>query len=251
MTSGMDPSPLPGRQPRALRNTLAIIEEVVAAGPGVTAKEISAALKLPPATTYRLLNLLVGEEYLVRLPDLRGFALGRRAARLAAPTNTRPPAAVRAVVGHLRGNVRWGVHLASFTAGRLVLMDPDRDHPPSDEVVLARYLYASALGKLLLADQPDWRAMVRDLRRFTEHTIVGRTELDTELREVAASGVARQCGELRTDRGCLAVPIRDQDTGALVAGLAVSGPPDRIAEPNTDMIALLRKHADRLAPLLA
>ncbi|WP_279580893.1 IclR family transcriptional regulator domain-containing protein [Fodinicola feengrottensis] len=103
-------------------------------------------------------------------------------------------------------------------------MDPDRDHPPSDEVVLARYLYASALGKLLLADQPDWRAMVRDLRRFTEHTIVGRTELDTELREVAASGVARQCGELRTDRGCLAVPIRDQDTGALVAGLAVSGP---------------------------
>ncbi|WP_279580892.1 helix-turn-helix domain-containing protein [Fodinicola feengrottensis] len=74
MTSGMDPSPLPGRQPRALRNTLAIIEEVVAAGPGVTAKEISAALKLPPATTYRLLNLLVGEEYLVRLPDLRGFA---------------------------------------------------------------------------------------------------------------------------------------------------------------------------------
>ena len=75
-----DPLPLSGRQPRAVRSALAVLEEVVAAGPGVTAKEISAALKLPQATTYRLLNLLVGEEYLVRLPDLRGFALGRRAA---------------------------------------------------------------------------------------------------------------------------------------------------------------------------
>jgi hypothetical protein len=34
------------------------------------------------ATTYRLLNLLVGVEYLVRLPDLHGLAMGRRAARL-------------------------------------------------------------------------------------------------------------------------------------------------------------------------
>ncbi|WP_163506378.1 IclR family transcriptional regulator [Fodinicola acaciae] len=246
-----DPSPLPGRQPRAIRNALAILEEVVAAGPGVTAKEISAALKLPPATTYRLLNLLVGEEYLVRLPDLRGFALGRRAARLSLPLSTRPPAAARAIVEHLRGNVRWGVHLASFSSGRLVLIDADRDHPPTDEAVLARYPYACALGKLLLAEQPDWRAMVRELRGFTNHTVVGRAELDTNLREVASTGVARQCGELRTDRGCLAVPIRDHDTGALVAGLAVSGPPDRIAEPNTEMVALLRKHANRLAPLLS
>ncbi|HKS47065.1 MAG TPA: helix-turn-helix domain-containing protein, partial [Amycolatopsis sp.] len=73
-----DSAALSGRQPKAVRNALAVLEEVVAAGPGVTAKEISAALKLPPATTYRLLNLLVAKGYLVRLPDLRGFALGRR-----------------------------------------------------------------------------------------------------------------------------------------------------------------------------
>jgi DNA-binding IclR family transcriptional regulator len=105
MTS-LDPVPLSGRQPRAVRSALAVLEEVVASGPGVTAKEISAALKLPSATTYRLLNMLVGEEYLVRLPDLRGFALGRRAARLAPPAVTSPPAAARAVVEHLRGLVR-------------------------------------------------------------------------------------------------------------------------------------------------
>ena len=51
-------------------------------GPGVTAREISDNLAMPRATTYRLLNLLVQDEYLVRMPDLRGFALGRKVVQL-------------------------------------------------------------------------------------------------------------------------------------------------------------------------
>lgn len=245
-----DPLPLSGRQPRAVRSALAVLEEVVAAGPGVTAKEISAALKLPQATTYRLLNLLVGEEYLVRLPDLRGFALGRRAARLAVPQATAPPTAARAVVEHLRGQVRWGVHLASLRTGQVVLVDPDPDHPPSDGALLARYPHASALGKLLLAAQPDWRAVTRDLRELTQRTVTASAALSHQLAGIADSGLARQCGELRLERGCLAVPVRSPADGALVAGLALCGPADRVAEPNLDLVGLLREHADRLAPLL-
>lgn len=251
MTTPRDPLPLSGRQPRAVRSALAVLEEVVAAGPGITAKEISAALKMPQATTYRLLNLLVGEEYLVRLPDLKGFALGRRAARLAVPVTTTPPTAARAVVDHLRGMVRWGVHLASFGAGQVTLVDPDPDHPPSDAALLARYPQVSALGRLLLADQPEWRALVRELRVFTEHTVSSTSELAARIDEVAHDGIARQCGELRADRGCLAVPVRAPGDGRLVAGLALSGPANRVADPNTELVALLREHADRLAPLLA
>ncbi|MFE9764246.1 helix-turn-helix domain-containing protein [Streptomyces sp. NPDC005808] len=125
--------PLSGRQPRAVRNALSVLQQVARAGPGVTAKEISAALRLAPATTYRLLNVLVEEEYLVRMPDLRGFALGRRVASLAPP---RPvpevPAAAHAVVARLRDRVRFGVHLAGITDGRVHLTDPDPDHPPTD-----------------------------------------------------------------------------------------------------------------------
>ncbi|MFC5996249.1 IclR family transcriptional regulator [Pseudonocardia hispaniensis] len=250
MTS-LDPVPLSGRQPRAVRNALAVLEEVIASGPGVTAKEISAALKLPQATTYRVLNLLVAEEYLVRLPDLRGFALGRRAARLALPVTPALSTAVRAVVDHLRGLVRWGVHLASFSTGQVILIDPDPDHPPSDGHVLARYPQVTALGKLLLAEQPDWRALVRDLRPFTEYTVTSSAELSAQLKVIAKVGLARQCGELRADRGCLAVPVRGPGTGSLVAGLALCGPVQRVAESNDELVGLLRDHADRLAPLLA
>lgn len=249
--NALEPVPLSGRQPRAVRSALAVLEEVVAAGPGVTAKEISAALKLPQATTYRLLNLLVGEEYLVRLPDLRGFALGRRAARLALPVAPTPPAAARAVVEHLRGMVRWGVHLASFRTGQVLVVDRDEDHPPSDDAVLARHPHASALGRLLLADQPQWRAVARDLRPLTEHTVTDPAELDRCLQLVEESGVARQSGEVRADRGCIAVPVRDPASGELVAGLALCGPAARVAEPNDELLRLLREHADRLVPLLA
>ncbi|MGQ0573042.1 MAG: IclR family transcriptional regulator [Pseudonocardia sp.] len=247
----LEPLPLSGRQPRAVRSALAVLEEVVAAGPGVTAKEISAALRLPPATTYRLLNLLVGEEYLVRLPDLKGFALGRRAGRLAVPVGPAVCTAARGVLAHLRGRVRWGVHLASYHTGQVVLVDRDPDHPPSDDALLARYPHASALGLLLLAEQPDWRALARDLRGLTEHTVTAAAEVDRALTTVTRDELARQSGQVRPDRGCLAVPVRHPGDGTLVAGLALCGPATRVAEPNEDLVALLREHADRLAPLLA
>ncbi|MFJ5304323.1 IclR family transcriptional regulator [Streptomyces sp. NPDC088350] len=251
MSPPLEPASLPGRQPRAIRSAFAVLEEVIAAGPGVTAKEISAALGLPPATTYRLLNLLVAEEYLVRLPGLGGFALGRRAARLCVPVPPHLPLAARAVLDHLRNVIRWGVHLASFTTDRLVMIDPDPDHPPSDEALLGRFPHASALGHLLLAAQPDWHAVAHDLRRFTQYTITDGAELTTELKQVAETGLARQCGQLRADRGCLAVAIRHPAAGTLVAGLALSGPPARVAQPNDELVAVVREHAERLAPLLA
>lgn len=232
---------------------LHVLEHVVTAGAGVTAKEISTALRLPPATTYRLLNLLVAEEYLVRLPDLRGFALGRRAARLSLPYVPQPCTAARAVVTDLRQQVRWGVHLAAYAGGHLTVTDPDQDHPPTDAAVLARHLHASALGKLLLADQRSTQARVplRELPHLTEHTVTDAERLERELIAVHGNGVAHQLGELRPDRGCLAVPIHDPATGALVAGLAVCAPPDRIQKLGADLVPLLRQHAHRLAPLLS
>jgi DNA-binding IclR family transcriptional regulator len=69
---------LRARQPKAVQSAFAVLEEVARCGPGVTGMEVSRNLGLPKATTYRLLNLLVQDEYLVRMPDLSGFALGRK-----------------------------------------------------------------------------------------------------------------------------------------------------------------------------
>ena len=65
---------------RAVQKALGMLEAVAHLGPGTTAKEIATFAGVPSATAYRMLNLLVAEGFLVRVPDLSGFALGRRTA---------------------------------------------------------------------------------------------------------------------------------------------------------------------------
>jgi DNA-binding IclR family transcriptional regulator len=73
-----------GRQPQAIRTALAVLHAVAQARGPITAGQLSVALGLPPATTYRIVNVLVRDEYLARLPGGRGFGLGARAADLVA-----------------------------------------------------------------------------------------------------------------------------------------------------------------------
>lgn len=72
------PAALSGRQPQAIRTALAVLRAVAQSEPGVSAQRISEMLGIPSATTYRILNLLVSEEYLIRIDEPRGFALGPR-----------------------------------------------------------------------------------------------------------------------------------------------------------------------------
>ena len=111
---------LAARQPGAVHSALAVLEAVAQLGAGVSAQRLSAELGLPRATTYRLVNLLVEDEYLVRTPDLAGFALGAKVAQLAAVVA--PPArlssAARAVVAEARSTVRGGCLLYTSPSPR-------------------------------------------------------------------------------------------------------------------------------------
>ncbi|MBJ7336073.1 IclR family transcriptional regulator C-terminal domain-containing protein [Mycolicibacterium sp.] len=239
-----------GRQPKAVQSALRVLEQVAVAGAGVTAKEISAALDLPSATTYRLLNILVGEGYLVRLPDLTGFALGHKIGVLidaaVAPT---VPAAARAVLEDLRLTVRFGVHLAYFTNVAVRLADVDSEYPPPhDESFLNKNLHASALGKLLLAEKDDPRALLTPSATPSVRAIPTEAELRTELTKVRGDGFATQARELDPTSACVAVPIRTS-AGSLIAGLALSGDVDHV-QAMTRCVPSLWDGVARLTPLL-
>ena len=219
---GRDPG-LTGRQPGAVHGALSVLEEVARVGPGVTAQQISTGLGLPRATTYRLLNLLVQDEYLVRLPDLAGFALGRKVALLAgvAGLGAQPEPRVEPhdILVELRGRIRGGVHLASYREGVLELLDVDPDFPLSDERRMLSDLTASALGGLLLAERQ-------------------RRPVPFALSQTTAS----------PGRGCFAAAIRDPQ-GSLVAGLALALPEKRLAEPKA-LLELVTQDCHRLAAAL-
>lgn len=234
---------LRARQPKAIHSALTVLEEVARCGAGVTAQQVSAGLDMPRATTYRLLNLLVQDEYLVRMPDLRGFALGRKVVELAhlvAPAP--PPLAAREVLGRLRSSVRGGVHLVRYESERIRIVDADPDFPLSDEQRIVRQIDTSAIGRLLLHELvrtgTDWTGLVARPKDSAAALVA----------EVDRLGYARQLGELTPGYGCLVVPIRDAN-GGLVAGLSLSAPSTRVEQPAA-LLDLMLDGSRQLQPLL-
>lgn len=251
----MTPSPdqyLSGRQPKAVQSALTVLEVVAQRGAGVTAKEIARASGIPSATTYRLLNILVAEGYLVRMPDLHGFALGQKLSGLL--RGAAPPTvchAARMTLAELRGSIRFGVHLVLFGATSIRLADSDPDHPFTSVQLMTRYLHASAVGRVYLAEQPDWRSVWPEsrLRSATERTTTAPSAIDALLADVRGLGYASQRGELRPESACLAVPVRSH-TGALVAAIALSAPADR-ADALVPLLDVVRTCAGKLGPFVS
>jgi DNA-binding IclR family transcriptional regulator len=243
---------LSGRQPKAVQSALQVLEQVARAGVGVTAKEIAEQLSMPSATTYRLLNLLVADGYVVRLPDLSGFSLGPRMGVLIdAAVSPIVCTAAREVLAELRLSVRFGVHLFYFTNTAVRTADADSEYPPpADESVLNRHLHACAVGKLLLAEKRDMDSLlVNPLAALTDRTVTSRARLAEQLEAVRDHGVATQTAELREGTACVAVPVRSS-SGALVAALAMSGRDDQ-ADLLRRQVSVLQEYATRLSPLLA
>ena len=215
------------RQPTAIHSALSMLEAVAAMGAGVTARQLAERLGMPRATTYRLLNLLVQDEYLVRTPDLTGFALGAKVAQLAGnATVARIPRAALDVLERTRASVRGGIHLVLYREGRIILADEDPDFPFSDRQALQQDPTRFALGLLPMAmrggDVPD--ELISDLRLH---------------------GMIR-CGD--GQRACLAAPITDA-AGALAGALSYSGPRKHIDAPGVLAYSVVAA-ARELGPLL-
>ncbi|MUL48881.1 helix-turn-helix domain-containing protein [Mycobacterium sp. CBMA293] len=243
---------LSGRQPKAVQSALQVLEAVALAGTGVTAKDIAEHLSMPSATTYRLLNLLVADGYIVRLPDLSGFALGPRMGQLIdAAVSPTVCTTARDTLTELRLSVRFGVHLFCFTNTSVRLADADGEYPPpTDESVLNRHLHASAVGKLLLAEKDDANALLgATLAALTDRTVTSKSLLAEQLTEIREHGSASQTGELQVDAACVAVPVRSA-AGNLVAAVAMSGRAEQDQLLHRQ-IPVLQGYATQLAPLLA
>ncbi|MFC4605707.1 IclR family transcriptional regulator [Rhodococcus kronopolitis] len=232
-----------GHEPRAVQKALALLEAVAQLGSGASARDVAALTRIPPATAYRLLNLLVADGFLVRVEDLSGFALGRRTRELAGAASD-PVTDAGPVLEELRSQVRYGVYLAAFTGGRVRLVDRDPDHELSGESAWTSHLHASAMGKLLLAASPELVTPGRQ-RRITASTKVEPAELAAELRRVRDADAASEVDESRIGRTALAVPVRTVG-GRITGCLTAIGRTGRLVASDDEIWELLRGYAARL-----
>jgi DNA-binding IclR family transcriptional regulator len=117
-----------------------------------------------------------------------------------------------------------------------------------------RELYASAMGKLLLAYMPaascDAYLKTEKLKAFTPNTITSVRELRGELARIREEEMSRTSSERVRGASALAAPVYGPG-GAFHVGMGLAGPSDRMRAHRAAFERELRDAARRLSALLA
>jgi DNA-binding IclR family transcriptional regulator len=114
-------------------------------------------------------------------------------------------------------------------------------------------LHATSNGKVLISELDDaaLKRAVRELPRFTSHTVTTLARLRTALAEIRERGYAVAAEELEPGLTAVAAPIRNAH-GDVVASMSVSGPSFRLGADRLDrevipmLVAASREVSHRL-----
>lgn len=204
----------------------------------VSLKQISAQSGLHPSTAHRILNDLTVGRYVDR-PVAGSYRLGMRLLELGNLVKARIDVR-EAALGPMRalhGVTHQPVNLSMRQGDEIVYIERTYSERSGMQVVRAvggrAPLHLTSVGKLFLAhdDAPHVRAYAArtGLAGHTRNSITALPRLEEELARVNRSGTARDDEELELGVRCMAAGIHD-DQGALVAGLSISAPADRLEE---------------------
>lgn len=238
-----------------VRRTLAILELVAERG-GATAREISNALDVPPATVYRLAKDLVASDYLVHIRSEGRYELGHKLHQLGLSLHrqlglSRP---VTKEISRLHETTGMAAYLAILRGPELVVAHVV-DSPQCPRLQPMRFGFhdaphATAFGKIVLAELSDEeRSMYLErngLRALTARTITERGDLDEELNGVGKRAVAWEHEEFLAGWACAAVPVRGADS-RLLGAVAVSAQPRRFVGKELGITSQLRQVAARVS----
>jgi IclR family transcriptional regulator, acetate operon repressor len=242
----------------ATARSFAILSHVASAHGPVDVLDIIGSLKLPKATAYRLVDWFIGHGYLAREPGRKRLVVGPRLTNLAfevlsaSMRNDAPHLVLQRLVRALNETCNIGTLLN----GEVIYLDrveaehwPLRLHYKSGSRVP---LHCSAIGKLFLALAPGPRRQrllqSLELRRYTDGTIIDKTKLEAELRQIRKEQVSFDREEYLIGVVCMAVPVLGKN-GEILSALAIQAPEARmnVQTARGHLPALRRAAADLAA----
>ena len=228
---------------RSVERAIAILD-LLAEGGWRTGADVARELRVHRSTALRLLATLERHSLVERDQRTARYRLGRRLPQLAS-----------VVTGELdlRSVARPVCEQLATAAGETATLDvligdvivPIEQATASTSVMSVSWLgrrtpvHCTASGKAIAAfaaGAVHRRLAELPLDRVTPHTITARAELESQLEEIRASGIARTHEELEVGLDALAAPVFGAD-GEVVAALDVSGPSHRLRDrPDLDRL---------------
>lgn len=205
----------------------------VAEGDGLSAAQAAAAVGIPLATAYHLLNTLLAEGMLSR-DSFRRYQLGPKIATLSlAYSKSGPSERLLLALRQLGDEIGETVYLSGWRDGQVVALATIEG---SSAVRVGRIHtelrgseHARASGKVMLAhltdDALEAYLASHELDALTPHTIIQEDKLREELRSIRQDGVAFDEGEFTEGVGCVAAAV--YEAGVCTSCITISAPLDR------------------------
>jgi len=213
---------------------------------GISARDISARLKLPRQVVYHLAHTLVATDML-RKSGGNNYVLGLGVASLA--QSFRRQMAAPASLGTFaeRASAMTGetAYVVGWSDDDIVVLVSARGSAAIQAAEVARGTagdaHARASGKLLLAmvsdNEVDRYLVSHPLTPRTQNTIVTRAAFDAEVDRIRATWVSTEIQEYALGLSCMAVPIGKVPSQIV---LGISAPSDRFSANKDEYIEMLK-----------
>jgi len=241
------------RQSKPLERYVRILELLTAYSEGLLAAEIEQILHLPKTTVNRLLHALEASE-LITADRKRGgrYFTGKRLNRVLYSETGWIEIATRRRLKELAAKIDETCFIARRFQGKIESVAMESPDASVGIYVTPGHTFpwhATASGKLLTALSGDKPSM-KDLRRFTDKTIVDQKKLKATLSEIRKQGYAIESGEHVVGLGTIIVPIPSDSEPEMLYGLGLTGPEQRVIKNFESNMRILRVAADHLSAIL-
>ena len=246
----------PGSQ--AIERALAVLDCFMDGQPEIGVTEIAQRLGLSLSTAHRIVRALLGAGYLAQNPKTDRYSLGRSAVLLGQVAQRAMGLEhVQPVLEGVASTTGESVNFGVLDGDAAVIqMRVETKHPLRFEQRVGKRvgLYCSALGKAMLAFNPDPAAIIRrlsPLETHTPHTLTTQAALERDLALTRERGYSLDEQETQLGARCIGSPVFDA-SGLAQSAIAVQIPTVRMPKEKLPEVApIVLDAARRVTGLLS
>lgn len=233
--------------PQSVRRALDVLMMIARSSSQLGVTELAGRLKVHPSTVSRILDALEAYQLVVQDSATERFELGPGCLQLGQVFLSRVEISEIAepFMHTLTQETGLMTHLAVLRGGCVVhLKHILPESPVPSRPIMERYavgeVYNEALGKVLLAFQPDEvvAPIIESIQftRYTDTTITTKDRMREEVAQIRKNGYAVDDGECVPYIRCVAVPIWNH-SGKIEAALSLSGSAQNVRPENVVPLA--------------
>jgi len=213
---------------KSVRRIFRIMDLVSRQGGGLTAREIAREVGTNLSSCYYLLNILVEEGYIEKIPRCGGYRMGPAIPLMAEAARSDFDLTIEPVVEELAQRAQMPAYVGVLSGGQVEVSRvkaPAKSSPVGVSEGFRGPSHALAIGKVLLAGMGSEyvKEYVDDhgLEAFSPRTIVRPAQLHAHLNKVRLVGVATDFEEFTHNLCCVAAPVKGQN-GEVTAAIGLA-----------------------------